>query len=208
MPDRIQLKQIAPTVNTNTMNENLGWTPNLDSFFYFVQKIAWGRTFGSPSPGRPCCPLYHSPKPQIHCAGRGGDVDLNDKTKKPLWFSSKVDYRKFKCASYASMDYNVDLIRKRGSENHVHLRSPRAKRRRSQRNWLIELTVTSFCNFTDQNKMLLCIEWPATFPENVWEYIDIDLLPPIRWSPIPNNVVLVLMDSVMKTWRCWVNSIY
>ena len=67
-------------------------------------------------------------------AGRGGDVDLSDKTKKPLWFSSKVDYRKFKCASYASMDDNVDLIRKRGSENHVHLRSPRAKRRRSQRN--------------------------------------------------------------------------
>ena len=38
-PDRIQLKQIAPTVNTTTMNENLGWTPNLDSFFYFVQKL-------------------------------------------------------------------------------------------------------------------------------------------------------------------------
>ena len=32
-------------------------------------------------------------------------------TKKPLWFSSKVDYRKFKCASYASMDDNVNLIK-------------------------------------------------------------------------------------------------
>ena len=39
MLDRIQLKQIAPTVNTSTMNENLGWTPNLDSFFYFIQKL-------------------------------------------------------------------------------------------------------------------------------------------------------------------------
>ena len=39
MPDRIQLKQIAPTVNTTIMNENLGWVPNLDSFFYFVQKF-------------------------------------------------------------------------------------------------------------------------------------------------------------------------
>ena len=27
-------------------------------------------------------------------AGRGGDVDLSDKTKKPLWFFSKVDYKK------------------------------------------------------------------------------------------------------------------
>ena len=44
-------------------------------------------------------------------AGRGGDFDLSDKTKKPLWFSSKVDYRKFKCASDASMDDNVNLIR-------------------------------------------------------------------------------------------------
>ena len=32
-------------------------------------------------------------------AVRGGNVDLSDKTKKLLWFSSKVDYRKFKCAS-------------------------------------------------------------------------------------------------------------
>ena len=52
-------------------------------------------------------------------AGRGGDVDLSDKTKKPLWFSSKVDYRKFKCASYASMDDNVDLIK--GIFDYFHL---------------------------------------------------------------------------------------
>ena len=52
-------------------------------------------------------------------AGRGGDVDLSDKTKKPLWFSSKVDYRKFKCASYASMEDNVDLIK--GIFDYFHL---------------------------------------------------------------------------------------
>ena len=39
MPDRIQLKQIAPTLNTTIMNENLGWVPNLNSVFYFVQKL-------------------------------------------------------------------------------------------------------------------------------------------------------------------------
>ena len=41
MPDRIQLKQIAPTLNTTIMNENLEWVPNLDSFFYFVKKLRY-----------------------------------------------------------------------------------------------------------------------------------------------------------------------
>ena len=30
--------------------------------------------------------------------------------------------------------------------------------------------------------MLVWIEWPATYPENVWEYIDIDLLPPFQFD--------------------------
>ena len=83
---------------------------NLDSFFYLIQKLLEVELLEVLFRGVPAA-HYHSPKPQIHCAGRGGDVDLSEKTKKPLWFSSKVDYRKFKCASYASMDDNVDLIR-------------------------------------------------------------------------------------------------
>ena len=50
-------------------------------------------------------------------AGRGGDVNLSD--KKPLWFSSKVDYRQFKCASYSPMDNNIDLIK--GIFDYYHL---------------------------------------------------------------------------------------
>ena len=64
------------------------------------------------------------------------------------------------------------------------------EQRRSQQNWLIKLTLTSFCTFTDQNKMLLWIELPATFPENVWEYWFTPSIQTWR-SPIPNNVVLV-----------------
>ena len=44
-------------------------------------------------------------------AGKGGAVSLGDKTKKPLWFSSKVDWRKFSSPSHASMVENVDLIK-------------------------------------------------------------------------------------------------
>ena len=52
-------------------------------------------------------------------AGKGGAVSLGDKTKKPLWFSSKVDWRKFSSPSYASMVENVDLIK--GIFDHFNL---------------------------------------------------------------------------------------
>ena len=126
-PDRIWLKHCS-YCEYYYYEWKLGVDAKSGFIFLFCSKIAWGQTFGSPLQGRPCCPLYHLPKPQIHCAGGGGDVDLSDKTKKPVWFSSKVDYCKFKCVSYASMDDNVNLIRKWGSKNHVRVRSHRAKR--------------------------------------------------------------------------------
>ena len=52
-------------------------------------------------------------------AGKGGAVSLGDKTKKPLWFSSKVDWRKFSSPSHASMVENVDLIK--GIFDHFNL---------------------------------------------------------------------------------------
>ena len=38
--------------------------------------------------------------------------------------------------------------------------------------------------------MLLWIELPATFPENVWEYIDIDLLPPFKLDEARYQITL------------------
>ena len=52
-------------------------------------------------------------------AGKGGAISLGDKTKKPLWFSSKVDWRKFSSPSHASMVENVDLIK--GIFDHFNL---------------------------------------------------------------------------------------
>ena len=74
------------------------------------------------------------------------------------------------------------------------------EQRRFQWNWLIKLTLTSFCIFTDQNKMLLWIEWPATFPENVWDYIDIILLPPFKSGDARYQITL------FWCWWFWVNT--
>ena len=51
--------------------------------------------------------------------------------------------------------------------------------------------------------MLLWIEWSATFPENVWEYIDIDLLPPFQFDETRYQITLFfgvdeLSDENMK----------
>ena len=115
-PDRIQLKQTASTLLLWIL---LPWMKTWGGrqiwiHFLFCSKIA---NFWRSSSGGTCCPLYNSPNPQIYSAGRGGDVDLSDMTEKPLWFSSKVGYCKLKCASYASMDDNFDLIRKKGQWN-------------------------------------------------------------------------------------------
>ena len=44
-------------------------------------------------------------------AGKGGTVSLTDKSKKPAWFTSKVNWKKFQSPSHSTMVENVDLIK-------------------------------------------------------------------------------------------------
>ena len=44
-------------------------------------------------------------------AGKGGAVSLADKSKKPVWFSNKVNWKKFHSPSHSTMVENVDLIK-------------------------------------------------------------------------------------------------